>query len=230
MRKGLPYTGRADSQHPFEVSLVYRRWPLLFSDQWFLPGFKVSVKNLGTRVARGSINVEITDFENVKELSQVSTCAGPFQGVHVQQISDLLPGQEEKFKFVIESRYLHPGQYIVRMTFTEWIPSESPIKELASQLEAANASEQGKAQAIGLAEQFFRNQGVDPYVRPQNQYKGKQLFDFRFVERIKIHSLTSAATVMGVFIGTIVGTCGGFLYATARIVYHHWQAIRIFFR
>ncbi len=229
MRKKLQYAGTVDSDQPFEVNLKYCIWPLLFSDQWFLPRFTLKVKNLGKEVRRGSLEIEIADFGDVKQLSRVSAYKGPFQDVYHHEVNNLLPGKEDKFTFRIESRFLRQGEYIIRVLFNEWIPSDSSIRELSKQLERIDLSEEEKSNTRRVAEEQMRRMGVDPYAIPKGQFKAKQLFDLRFVEKIKIHSLASTATIIGGFLGTVFATCVTVLYATIKILQENWVSIKSLF-
>jgi len=230
MAKGLEYTGTVDRDHPFEVRLQYCWWPPLFSDQWFLPRLKLRIKNLGKAVQRGSIEIDITEFDNVKELAQVGSYRGPFQDVFHYEISDLLPGKQVKFTFRIASRFLRPGEYVLRVMLKQWIPSDSPIREMMKQLQKENIPEQQKSEMRRIAEEHMRQMAIDPYAVPRGQYTARQLFDLRFVERLKIHSLVSTATIMGAFIGSGLAAGGMFVYATIKVIQENWGAIRALFR
>jgi hypothetical protein len=233
MASRLKYVGTVDPNHPFEVRLQYRWWPLLLSDQWFLPRFKLRVANLGKEVQRGSVDIYITEFKNVKELGQLGIYSGPFQDVTHRQITQLLPGKHVNLRFTIGSRFLRPGEYVLRIVLNEWIPSDSPIRELMEQLRKHNVEEPRGSALRQFAENQMREMGVDPYAVPRDQYKRSQLFDLRFVERLKIHSLTSAATIIGVFTGSALaaaGALGALLYRAIRILQENWGTIRAVLR
>lgn len=229
MRKKIEYAGTVDGNQPFEVSLSYCFWPLVASDQWFLPRFKLKIKNLGKTLYKGSVAIDITEFSNIEKISQISSYKGHFQDIFRHEITELLPGKEDSVTFTIQSRFLSPDEYILRAVLNEWIPSDSPIRELQKQLDETGTDPKKKELMIQQSEQHMKQMGMDPYAVPRGQFNAKQIFDLRFIEKIKIHSLASTATIMGGFIGSVIAASGTFLYATIKIIKDNWASISALF-
>lgn len=230
MAKFFEYSGTKDSGHPIEVNLKYCLWPVLFSDQWFLPRFKLKIKNLGKEIQKGSVQIDIVEFSKVEKISQISSYKGPFQDVYHREISNFHPSEEYKITFKIESRFLAEGEYIIRILFKEWIPSDSPMRDLEAQFYNLKIPEEKRNEIRPMVEESHKKMGIDPYAVPKGQYKSKQLLDLRFIEKIKIHSLSSTATIMGMFIGSVLAVFVGFLYTIVKITNENWDTIIGFFK
>ena len=229
MAKRIGYTGSVLSEHPFEVNLKYTKWPLLFSDQWFLPKLQLTIKNLGKTIQRGSVEVYIADFDKFESLASISSYQGPFQDVYRYDVTEFLPGREEKRTFVVESKFLREGRYIVRVVFLEWIPSDAPMRELEESLKNLKIPDESKDVVKKLSATFFQEGGINPWQIPTGQFKGKQMFDLRFVDVLKIQSLEKVATIMGAFIGSVLATFATFIYVAIRLIFENWDLITKFF-
>ena len=220
------YAGTTDADHPMKVAVAYAHWPFIPSDQWFLPRFRIRVTNLGREIQRGSLQVDIADADSLPTLAGITSHAGPFQDVLHREINSLQAGDTHKFRFSIQSRFLKPGRYILRILFNEWIPSDSPIMELREQLRKADVTAERLKEIETQALAAMKDSGIDPYQRPVGQFRGKLLFDLRFNEVIKIHPLSSVAAILGAFIGSVLAACISFLYALLRLLSEHWDRIR----
>jgi len=209
-----------------KVEVAYARWPFIRSDQWFLPRFRVKVTNLGTEIRRGSIQIDIADAEPLTTLAEITSFKGPFQDVLHHEVNSLQAGSTDDFGFRIQSKFLKPGRYILRVLFNEWIPSDSPIRELRDQFRRANISDEKLKEIEAQSIESLKGHGIDPYQRPVGQFRGKPLFDFRFNEVIKVHPLSGVATILGGFIGSVLAVCISFLYALIRLISGNWESIR----
>lgn len=225
MGKEFQFAGTVDSDRPYHLKVHYCLWPFLSSDQWFLPRFCLELENLGKELYRGALEVDIANSDKLNSLAEITTYKGPFQDVFHHEITSLKPGKKEKIKFRIESRFLEPGNYFMRITLNEWIPSDSPIRELRQQLTESKISDDRIKGIEELSITQWREIGIDPYRRPESQFKGKQVFDLRFNEIIKVHSLSSVSTVYGMFVGSVLAVFVGGLYAIVKILNSHWEKI-----
>ncbi len=223
MGNEFQYAGTVDSDKPYHLKVRYCLWPFLRSDQWFLPRFCLELENQGKELHRGSIEIDIVDSENLNSLAEVSSYKGHFQDVLHHEVTSLKPGKKEKIKFKIESRFLKPGNYLMRVTLNEWIPSDSPIRELRQQLADSNISEEKIKGMEELRINQWQEIGIDPYRRPEGRLKGKQVFDLRFTETIKIHDLSSVSTIYGMFVGSVLAVLIGGLYAIVKLLNSHWD-------
>ena len=223
------YTGTTDADHPMKVEVAYVHWPFIRSDQWFLPRFRVKVTNLGREIQRGSLQIDIADADSLPTLAGITSHAGPFQDVLHHEITSLQAGEIHEFRFTIQSRFLRPGRYIMRTLFNEWIPSDSPIRELREQLRKADVTAERLMEIEAQVLATMKDSGIDPYQRPVGQFRGKPLFDLRFNEVIKIHPLSSVAAILGAFIGSVLAACISFLYALLRLLSEHWDRLRVLF-
>tara|TARA_R110002072_G_scaffold103722_1_gene227557 strand:- start:49 stop:750 length:702 start_codon:yes stop_codon:yes gene_type:complete len=229
MANELPYSGSADPDHPIRVSLKYRVWPPIQSDQWFLPRFEISLTNMSKVIPRGSVELEIGVLEPGATISDIQAYKREFQRVFHADLVDFQPGSKRVLKFRIESRYLRPGTYFLKTVFQEWIPSDSPIRELNASLAEHELPDETKMLAREHTEKIMKEHGVDPYARPVGSYKIKQLFDYRFQEPIKVHSLATTSTIIGGFIGSTAAAVAAGLYTIARILHSNWNQIYEFF-
>jgi len=203
--KKLKFSGRFDINYPTKLTVEQCIWPIISSDQWFLPKFKVEIENLAKEIQRGSIEIYITEFENIKSLSATTSYKGPFQDVYIHRLGKFKLKEKKKFKFKIESRYLKPGNYIMRITLTEWIPSDTPLREIKHDLENAKISTENKKVMRQFAINSLSKSGIDPYKKPQGQFKSKPLFDLRSSEVIKVHPIGTTITIISSLLLAIIG-------------------------
>jgi hypothetical protein len=206
MSKYFQFAGTIDSNREFEVKVTYCFWPFLFSDQWFLPRLKIEIKNLSKEITSGSMSLYITDFANLKSLSEISSYSGHFQDFAHFPIFSLKSGMKLKKKIRIESKFLKPGNYILRIELFENIPRNTPLIELRETLVRSNINKESAEIILNQTLDQWKQIGINPYSIPEGQFSLKSLFDLRFNEVIKIHSLMNLSTIYGVFFGISAST------------------------
>ena len=155
------YAGQESADHPMKVEMTYRHWPLLRSDQWFLPRFRLRVTNLGLEIRSGSIEIDIANADNLSTLAEITSFKGPFQDVYHHEINSLKAGATDEVTFTIKSKFLKPGRFILRTMFNEWIPSESPIVELRRQIKDANLLPDEKSALEQRAMMSWNERGIN---------------------------------------------------------------------
>jgi len=184
-----------DPSFPLEISVRSCWWAIITADQWLLPRFRVSIKNIGKKTLDASVQVDIAEHSTI---SDFGVYEGPFQDVDHREIKKLDPGQRFKFTVRIESRFLKPTSYMLRLDIVRWVPALSVMEELERQFsQSARMTEQERQQARAITLQFFFRHGVGPYVRPENQWRSELVSDCRWLEVIKVHSLGTALTIIG---------------------------------
>ncbi len=181
-----------DPAFPLEISVRSCWWPIITADQWLLPRFRVLIKNIGKKTLDASVQVDIAEHSTIPDFVVYE---GPFQDVDHREIKKLDPGQRFKFTVRIESRFLKPTYYMLRLDIVRWVPALSVMEELERQFsQGARVREQEKQQARAIALDFLARHGVDPYERPKNQWRSELVNDCRWLEVIKVHSLERALT------------------------------------
>ena len=107
-----------------------------------------------------------------------------------------------------------------------YLELENLGKELSrNSFRKQNYQSEGIREIEKLSIDQLQQQGINPYQRPVGQFKGKQVFDLRFTEILKIHSLSSVSTIYGMFIGSILAIFASGLYTIVKLVNSHWDKL-----
>ena len=142
----------------------------------------------------GKIEIDIVEYSNI---SDFAVYKGPFQDVFHREIRKLDAGKKLKFKLRIESRFLRPTTYMLRIYLIRWVPAGSIMDEIEEAIsQPKDMSEESKARAKSSAVEFFAKKKLDLFAPRMNTWKGKLLADWRWMEIIKIFPLWE---VMAVF-------------------------------
>jgi len=103
--------------YEFDIDIRRVRWLPFFSEQWFVPRLVFEVKNKGKDIGQGEMSFEIREHDDV---SSFSVAEGNFRDFHHIQLSNFKQGSSLKQKLKIESRFIKPGRYMLRVLVTKF--------------------------------------------------------------------------------------------------------------
>lgn len=198
LKRKFEYAGQINPSRVFDIDVRTPCWPVLFSDEYFLPRLTIKLKNQGPVLGKGSLELYIVDFESIGQIGSVTSYNGFFQDIYHHPIENHEPGETLKLKVKIKSKFLKPGRYILRAVLTEWKPSGSIIFELQTQAKSFPVDK--REDLFSKVISNFKSMGVDVEKDRPGQFSATQIFDLRFIEIIKVHPLTTVVGVFGAFL------------------------------
>ena len=118
-------------EYLYDIAIRKSWWSLFFVEEYFTPRFLVTLTNEGQRIERGSISCEIAEHDEVSSFPNVTS----FKDVQHFSVNDFGANESRTFKVNIESRFIKPTRYMMRVVVNVWEPSTlSPRDELIHEL------------------------------------------------------------------------------------------------
>lgn len=206
MKKQVEYSAvHHKPEYKFNIHTRKVRWLPLFVEQWLVPRFIIKITNKGRNVESGELNCEFVEYDEISSFPSVKNNFKDFQHF---QIKDFKKGDVLKYNSKIESRFIKPGRYMIRLLISKWEPADSLYEELFSELKKVCPSDNKKIERI-IHE--IENIHSIPRKASPGTFKGVPLIDWRWLEVIKVHTVSTLAalaicliTAFGIVIGIII--------------------------
>lgn len=181
-------------RHSFSIFVEAKKWPLVTTDQFFLPRLKIQVKNEAETIPWAQVSVEIAEYSDP---STFSNYQGPFKDVKHFEFKDFLGGQVRTESLTIPSKFLKPATYMIRVTVNKFEPSPSIYEQLKTAILGDAPITQEMTQRLNQALEIVQAQspGMDIYRAPLGQYQGIRLCDWRLHDVLKVHSFAGPAGI-----------------------------------
>jgi hypothetical protein len=179
-------------------------WPPFYATALFLPRVRVKVTNRGEPIDRATLSAYIAEY------------GGPIGGVpSLTEGWDIAyferwdtpwgPGETRKILVRIGGRNLpRAGTYVLRLDVSRWRPQESPVKELAWELEKHEDLDAAmKERAIEESRKTLRGLGINPDARREGGFRVVQMFEGTVGEYFRVEEVSSVLTFFLV-VGTML--------------------------
>lgn len=195
------------SEYSLDIAVRQCWWPPLYADQWFLPRLAITIINTGQNISQGTVTIEIAPHS---EISTFSSYDGKFQDVKHDTLVEFNKGRKKRIKLKIESRFLRPERYMLRIMLGKIEPQPSPfelLKEVYFKPQAISLDQIREFNdAVKKVEQAMP--GIDIHRQEPGVSRVVPLIDWRWLEVIKVHPVLGVAGVVSfsTFVAVLAGT------------------------
>lgn len=178
------------SEYKFDIHIRKVSWLPLFVEQWLVPRFIIKITNKGKNVERGELDCEFVEHDEISSFPSVKNNFKDFQHF---QIKDFKKGDVLKYNSKIESRFIKPGRYMIRLLISKREPAGSPYEELLSELKRKYPHDDKKIEGM-----ILQIENICPISRKTSPgtFRGVPLIDWRWLEVIKVHSVSTFAALV----------------------------------
>lgn len=203
MRRQAQYSAKLiNPEYRFDIYMRRVRWLPLFVEQWLVPRFVLEITNKGKEIDRGEIDCEFAAHDEVSSFPVVTTGFKDFKHIQLQGFKkdDTL-----KSSLKIESRFIKPGRYMIRVVVSKWELAPSDHYELFGVLAKVIPTDNAKGKETVRKMQEIAS---TPEKERAKTMKRSELIDWRWLEVIKVYDLATLARLMAVIvtgIGIVIG-------------------------
>lgn len=188
------------SDYKYEILITRPWWQKFSTDEYFTPQFKIKIKNIGADINIGSLECDIAEHDDVSSFPTIKK----FKDFQHFKINNFKHGEIREFDAVIRSKFLKPSNYMLRLKIIVWGPTGTPREEIVNQLKSNVDVDIEKI--MNIVEHFWKSGNVDPDKVNPNQFKPYAIYDFRWLEVIKVHStLPTLSTIFTILGASILG-------------------------
>ena len=198
MKKQVPHSAVSHKpDYTFNIQLRKVRWLPLFVEQWLVPRFIIKITNKGKNVELGELSCEFVEHDDVSSFPSVKNNFKNFQHFHIE---DFKKGDVLKYNSKIESRFIKPGRYMIRLLITKSEPVGSVYEQMFSELKRLYPRDDEKIERI-----IHEIENIHPIRRKASPgtFKGVPLIDWRWLEVIKVHTVYTFAVLAAFLIALI---------------------------
>jgi len=189
MTRVVPSSARhLDPEYKFDIYIRKVRWLPLYVEQWLVPRFVLKIENTNKGLDEGEVDCEFVQHDDVASFPLVETNFKDFDHI---QIRDFKKGDTIRRTLQIESRFIRPGRYMLRLLIKRWEPA-SAHDEFGDWLKKTDSSRwpDETKKAMEMLAKVLRQASTGTF-RPIPVY------DWRWLEVIKVHDVATFARVMG---------------------------------
>lgn len=198
--------------YEFDIHIRKVRWLPLFVEQWLVPRFIIKITNKGKNIERGELDCEFLEYDEISSFPSVKSNFKDFQHFPIE---DFKKGDVLKCNSKIESRFIKPGRYMIRLLIIrKREPPGSPYEELFSKLKREYPHDDKKIERMIL--QIERISPIPGKTSP-GEFRGVPLIDWRWLEVMKVHSVSTFAALVACLVA-LVGSLAALIAYLAGLI------------